>query len=151
MSDPMSDQTSQDLTEASHLTAQDALCALMIAVSASDENVRTSELVKITNIINNLPVFAEFDADRVPQLTRTVFDLFDQEDGLDALLGMVKEPLPARLAETAYALACDVAAADGDIAQPELRLLEEIRHELEIDRLHAAAIERGARARHMTL
>jgi hypothetical protein len=30
-------------------------------------------------------------------------------------------------------------------------MLEEIRDELELDRLHAAAIERGARARHMTL
>ena len=29
------------------------------------------------------------------------------------------------------------------------RMLEEIRYELNIDRLHAAAIERGARARHM--
>jgi len=29
--------------------------------------------------------------------------------------------------------------------------LEEIRDELLIDRLHAAAIERGSRARHMTL
>jgi len=28
--------------------------------------------------------------------------------------------------------------------------LEEIRYELEIDRLHAAAIERGARARHLS-
>ncbi|HHC28973.1 MAG TPA: 2-dehydro-3-deoxyphosphooctonate aldolase, partial [Rhodobacterales bacterium] len=53
--------------------------------------------------------------------------------------------------ETAYALACDVAAADGTLHTPELRLLEEIRYELDIDRLHAAAIERGARARHMTL
>ena len=35
---------------------------------------------------------------------------------------------------------------------PELtdRLLEEIRYELNVDRLHAAAIERGARARHVT-
>jgi hypothetical protein len=31
----------------------------------------------------------------------------------------------------------------------ELRLLEEIRHELKVERLHAAAIERGARARHL--
>jgi hypothetical protein len=44
-----------------------------------------------------------------------------------------------------------VAAADGEIAQSELRMLEEMRYELNIDRLHAAAIERGARARHMTL
>ena len=41
--------------------------------------------------------------------------------------------------------------ADGKLGEAELRLLEEIRYELEIDRLHAAAIERGARARHMTL
>ena len=139
------------MSDPASMTAQDALCAIMIAVSASDENVRTSELVKITNIINNLPVFADFDADRVPTLTQTVFDLFDQDDGVDALLGMVLEALPERLHETAYALACDVAAADGDIGQAELRMLEEIRDELVIDQLHAAAIERGARARHMTL
>jgi tellurite resistance protein len=48
-------------------------------------------------------------------------------------------------------LACDVAAADGQITAPEARMLEEVREELQVDRLHAAAIERGARARHMTL
>ena len=32
-----------------------------------------------------------------------------------------------------------------------LRLLEEIRYELNLDRLSAAAIERGARARHVGL
>jgi hypothetical protein len=44
-----------------------------------------------------------------------------------------------------------VGAADGTIRGGELRLLEEIRDELDIDRLHAGAIERGARARHMTI
>ena len=44
---------------------------------------------------------------------------------------------------------CDVAAADGTLDEAELRLLEEIRYELDLDRLHAAAIERGARARHV--
>ncbi|HHX91319.1 MAG TPA: 2-dehydro-3-deoxyphosphooctonate aldolase, partial [Paracoccus sp.] len=39
--------------------------------------------------------------------------------------------------------------ADGKLLQTELRYLEELRFELNIDRLHAAAIERGARARHM--
>ena len=37
---------------------------------------------------------------------------------------------PERLWETAYALACDVAAADGRITEPEGRMLEEIREEL---------------------
>jgi tellurite resistance protein len=59
--------------------------------------------------------------------------------------------LPAKLVETAYALACDIAAADGFASQEELRLLEMLRHELAVGRLEAAAIERGTRARQMTL
>lgn len=122
----------------------------MIAVSASDENLRTAELVKIQSAVNNLPVFASYDIDRMNVTAQTVFDLFEQEDGLDALFGLIRDNLPERLFETAYALSCDVAAADGTLREAELRILEEIRYELEIDRLHAAAIERGARARHMT-
>ncbi|HKL69177.1 tellurite resistance TerB family protein [Salibaculum sp.] len=133
------------------LTAQDALVAIMVAVSASDEDIRTAELVKITSTVNHLPVFGNYDADKISKVSAVVFDLFSQEDGLDALFGLVRDALPEHLFETAYALACDVAAADGDIPQAELRLLEEIRYELHIDRLHAAAIERGARARHLVL
>jgi tellurite resistance protein len=133
------------------LTPEDCLIALMMAVSASDENIRTSELVTIDAIVNHLPVFANYDADRIKQVSQTVFDLFAVEDGLDALFGLIRENLPDKLYETAYALACDVAVADGRLREQELRLLEEIRYELSIDRLHAAAIERGARARHMVL
>ena len=131
--------------------AQDCLVALMVAVSASDEDLRTAELVKINSAVNNLPVFAGYDVDRMQITAQIVFDLFEQEEGLDALFGLIRESLPEHLNETAYALACDVAAADGHLQETELRLLEEIRYELEIDRLHAAGIERGARARHMTL
>jgi len=132
------------------LSAQDCLVAVMVAVSASDGDIGTTELIKIQASVNLLPVFADFDNDRIKTVSRMVFDLFELEDGLDALFGLVKEALPDRLNETAYALACDVAAADGMLEETELRLLEEIRYELNIDRLHAAAIERGARARHLT-
>ncbi len=139
------------MNEVTHsLTAQDALVAVMIAVSASDADIGTAELVKIQSAINMLPVFAEYDLDRLTTISQTVFDLFEQEDGLDALFGLVRDSLPERLNETAYALACDVAAADGSLEESELRLLEEMRYELNIDRLHAAGIERGARARHLT-
>ena len=138
-------------TEQLSLTPQDALVAVMIAISASDEDIRTAELVKINAAVNHLPIFASYDLDRMNGVAQTVFDLFEQEDGLDALFGLVREALPERLYETAYALACDVAAADGTLDEAELRLLEEMRYELEIDRLHAAAIERGARARQLTV
>ena len=133
------------------LSAQDALAVLMITVSASDEEIRTAELVKMSNQINNLPVFAGYDAERLPRMSQMVFDLLEQEDGLETLFGLIRDALPPRLYETAYALSCDVAAADGLVLGPEARMLQEIRDELNIDRLAAAAIERGSRARHMTL
>ena len=133
------------------LSAQDALVAVMIAISASDENIRTSELVTIESLVDHLPVFADYDKDRLKRVSETVFDLFGEEDGLDALFGLIRQNLPEKLYETAYALACDVAAADGLLGEQELNLLAEIRYELSIDRLHAAAIERGARARHQQL
>lgn len=139
------------MLEDAPMTAQDALAALMIATSASDENIRTAELVKMSNAINNLPIFAGYDPERLPRMSKMVFDLLEQVDGLEALFGLIRDALPEQLYETAYALSCDVAAADGQIAGQEARMLEEIRDELELDRLHAAAIERGARARHMTL
>ncbi|WIV51341.1 tellurite resistance TerB family protein [Marivivens sp. LCG002] len=139
------------MIEDAPMTAQDALVALMIAVSVSDQDIRTSELIKINNAVNHLPIFAEYDEERLPRMSELIFDLLEQEDGLDALFGLIRDALPEKLFETAYALSCDVAAADGRIEGPEARMLEEIRLELDIDRLHAAAIERGARARHMTL
>jgi len=123
----------------------------MIAVSISDENIRTSELVTIERIVNHLPVFADYDADRLSVVSQIVFDLFEEEDGLDALFGLITDALPDQLYETGYALACDVAAADGLLQQTELQMLMEVRYQFDIDRLHAAAIERGARARHMVV
>lgn len=132
-------------------TPADTLVAIMIAISASDETIRTSELVTIERIVNHLPAFADFEIARLKDISNGVLDLFADEDGLDILWDVVRTTLPERLFETAYAMACDVAVADGKVLESELQLLEEMRHELNIDRLNAAAIERGARARHMTV
>jgi tellurite resistance protein len=139
------------VSEQPSISPQDALVALMIAVSVSDENIRTSELVTIERIVNHLPVFAGYDSDRLSIVSQIVFDLFEEEDGLDALFGLIIDALPEQLFETGYALACDVAAADGLLQQTELQMLLEVRYQFNIDRLHAAAIERGARARHMVV
>jgi tellurite resistance protein len=132
-------------------SSQDALVAVMVGVSASDANPTARELMSIQRMIDTLPVFVGYDRDRLQVVGRTVFDLFTEEDGLDALFGLVRDALPPSLRETAYALACDVAAADGHAFQAELRFLQELRHEMDVDRLHAAAIERGSSARHRRL
>ena len=53
------------------LSPQDALVAVMIAVSASDENMRTSELVAIQQTVNYMPVFGGYDADRIGVVANT--------------------------------------------------------------------------------
>ncbi|WP_295048760.1 tellurite resistance TerB family protein [uncultured Paracoccus sp.] len=129
----------------------DALVAVMVAVLASDQTYRTSELVAIQRNVDHAPVFAEYDTDRIRAISQTVMSLFEDEDGIDALFGLVRDALPEKLYETAYALACDVGAADGRLYEGEVAMLAEIRHQLNIPRLHAAAIELSAQVRHRVL
>ena len=137
--------------KAAPLSSQDCLVAVMIAISASDENIRTAELITIQSIVNHLPIFSDYDVDRIKTVAAMVLDLLSEVDGLDALFGLIRDNLPSNLNETAYVMACDVAAADGKLKQEELRMLQEIRYELNLDSLHGAAIEMAARARFQKL
>jgi tellurite resistance protein len=128
-----------------------ALICTMVIVSAADSNMTDAELATIGKIVEHLPVFRDFDRDNLPSVLESCSQLLSREDGLDEAFAEIKQVLPANLRETAYALACDVAAADGDAVQEELRVLELMRHRLDIDRLIAAGIERGARARFQRL
>jgi len=132
-------------------SAQAALIHTMVLVSASDGNMSDSELAAIGDIVRMLPVFRDFDDEQLSNVARECVATLQNEDGLDLALTNIRDALPDYLRETAYAMACDVVAADGEASQEELRLLEMLRHRIGVDRLTAAAIERGARARHMEL
>ncbi len=127
---------------------QAALIYAMVMASAADSDMTDSELARIGEIVSHLPAFDAFDTGRLPEITNDCAALLADDDGLDKAFEAMRTALPDRLRETAYALACDVAAADGSAAQEELRLLELMRYALDIDRLNAAAIERGAAARY---
>jgi tellurite resistance protein len=110
-----------------------------------------AELAIIGDIVGHLPAFRGFDRELLPDVLEACTRLLNRENGLDEAFAAIKKTLPANLRETAYAIACDVAAADGEASQEELRILEMMRHRLDIDRLIAAGIERGARARFQRL
>lgn len=131
------------------MSPQDALIAVTLVTAIADDRMSEREYREIIAAVNLLPVFRDYDVDRIDGIIDTVQAFLAEEDGLDSLIGLVKSTVPDYLYETAYALACDVAAADGSVKMGEMRLLEELRQGLDIDRLNAAAIERGARARHM--
>ncbi|HTV90308.1 MAG TPA: tellurite resistance TerB family protein [Stellaceae bacterium] len=128
-----------------------ALIFTMVIVSAADADLSDSEMQIIGTIIGHLPAFRGFERERLPRLLNDCAESLAGADGLEETLDAIRAALPANLRETAYAIACDLVAADGEASQEELRVLELIRHRLSIDRLTAAAIERGARARFQQL
>lgn len=128
-----------------------ALIYTMILVSAADREMTDAEMSSIGDIVGHLPIFRDYDRAQIAKTSASCIDILNGKDGLDAVLKKIADTLPEKLRETAYALACDVAAADGKVSQEEARLLDMIRFELKVGKLVAAAIERGARARHMTL
>ena len=128
-----------------------ALIYTMVIVSAADREMSDSELAIIGEIVGHLPAFRGFGRDQLPGVLEACTRLLNRENGLDEAFSAIKKALPGNLRETAYAIACDVAAADGEASQEELRILEMMRHRLDIDRLIAAGIERGARARFQRL
>jgi len=82
--------------------------------------------------------------------SRECMTVLSGETGLDSVLAQVKEALPKKLYETAYALAVEVAAADLSVQQEELRFLQMLRDNFNLDKLAIAAIEHSAKARHQT-
>ena len=128
-----------------------ALIYTMVIVSAADNELPEAELRVIDDIVGDLPVFRDFDRSELPTVLNDCTELIGRENGLEETLTTIKAALPAKLRETAYAIACDLVAADGEASQEELRILELIRHRLNLERLVAAAIERGARARFQML
>ncbi len=128
------------------LTPHSALVYLMVIVAAADSKMTDAEIGAMSHSVADLPVFRDYDRAKLLSAAQACTDILQDGDGLRTVLGLVRGALPASLRDTAYAIACLVAASDGKVGQEELRLLEMIRHELDIDRLTGAAIERGVAA-----
>jgi tellurite resistance protein len=125
-----------------------ALVYVMVVVSASDGNMSESELRTIGDIVRTLPVFRDFDHHRLISASRECAEILQEPDGLEAVLGLIRNALPESLRETAYWLALEVALTDVRVNLEEVRIVELLRRALSIDRLVAAALDRAAEARY---
>ena len=99
-----------------------ALIHTMVLVSAAEGRMSDRELETMGRLVRDLPVFRDFDPERIVEVGNDCAELLTREDGLDVAAAQIHDALPAPLRETAYAL----------------------------DRLTAAAIERGVQARYRT-
>ncbi|PDT86466.1 tellurite resistance TerB family protein [Sinorhizobium sp. BJ1] len=129
------------------LSQHEALVYVMVMMSAVDRSMSDDEFARIGGLVRFLPPFDGFDEDRLIHIGRECAAQLAAPEGLDVTLEMVRESLPQRHYETAYALAVEIAAADQRIRTEEIRLLQLLRDRLSLDKLTCAAIERGALAR----
>jgi tellurite resistance protein len=125
-----------------------ALIYVTVVVSASDGVMSDRELRAIGQMTRTMPIFLDFEEHRLLKIAQECAAILQEPDGLDAVLGLVKEALPDSLRETAYVMALEVALTDARVMLEEIRILEILRRALGLDRLIAAALERAARARY---
>jgi|SRR5579863_8060186 len=128
-----------------------ALIYTMLLVSGAASEIAEAELSVIGDIVRHLPVFHDFERDKLPGLLNDCAELLNRQDGVQETLNAIRTLLPTKLRETAYVIACDLVAADNTTTREELQVLDLLRRRLSIERLTAAAIERGAHARFQTL
>lgn len=130
------------------LDPQEALICTMVLVAAADGAVSDREIGVMAALVQTLPAFHDYSSERLQVAMDAAVDLLEEDDGLNHAGAMIRDALEPRLRETAYALACEVVAADAEAGQAVLRMLEFVQTELHLDPLVLAAIERGTRARY---
>ncbi|MGH6831827.1 MAG: tellurite resistance TerB family protein, partial [Methyloceanibacter sp.] len=116
-----------------------------------DRTMTDAELARIGEIVSHLPIFRDFDHENLVKTAEGCGEILSADGGLDHVLLQIRSNLPAKLRETAYAVALEVAAADLDVKPEETRFLEMLGDSLELDQLTTTSIERGIRARNRVL
>lgn len=133
------------------LNHHEALVYVMVAMAAVDRTMTDAEFTRIGQMVTRLPIFADFDTDKLVETAKKCGEMIAGSSGLDENLSAIGEGIPEKLRATAYALAVEVAAADLEIKPEELRFLALLGEQMKLDKLTMAAIERGAKARHAIL
>ena len=130
------------------VSPEEALVFVMVMASAVDNAMAEKELVRIGQLIDILPVFDNFDKERLIEVSQRCANLLSGPEGLDIALETIRDALPDWLYETAYALAVEIVAVDLTVRAEEVRLLQLLRDRLDLDKLSCAALERSAAARY---
>jgi uncharacterized membrane protein YebE (DUF533 family) len=129
------------------LSPQEALVYTMVVAAESDHEIAEAEIKIIGDLVNHLPIFRGLDRAATTRMATACSKMLGQRGGSDKVFGLIRQALSVPLRDTAYALACDVIAADSRLNRNEMQILEQVRTELEVDPVMARAIEQVAEVR----
>ncbi|MBU2580418.1 MAG: tellurite resistance TerB family protein [Alphaproteobacteria bacterium] len=130
------------------LSPQEALIYAMITTAATDNRMSDAELRRIGTMVKELPAFDGFDETTLVEHAQSCGLLMSGQNGLDNVLDAIADGLPSHMHETAYVLACEVAASDEVVRREERRFLQLLSQRLSLNELTCVALARAASARH---
>jgi hypothetical protein len=127
------------------------LIEAMIGAMFADGNVDKRELEVLHRQLNEHDLFAGLGADAAKTLIELASDAVQFAGSATGRVGAIAKGLPARVHRlTAYAMACEVCAADEDIAPLELQFLEALRIAVRVSPFDGQQVFAAAREKKVT-
>jgi tellurite resistance protein len=121
------------------LNKQEGFAAIMLAVVAADGDISDEESEDFVARLNRMRLFTDGSGDQTRSVIEKVFRI-KSRGGVEALVEKGAPALTPELRETAFAVAVDMAFADGSIEPAEEKMLEKLQAALGIPDDMASAV-----------
>ena len=124
---------------ATPVTVQEAIASLLVAAITIDGEVNADEAVRIGGVLSTSHLLRQAGDGAMGALANRAITLLT-EHGLPAILTGCAKVIPSDLRPTVFALATDLALADGRIGDREKAFIDELQAVLRIDEATAVKI-----------
>ncbi len=111
------------------LSKEEAFAAVSLVAIAASCVITEEEARGMFVQFYRMRTFAGYNDNQMSSMLNKLINIIKKQ-GLDALVGLAKESLPENMRATAFAVATDLALADGEIAEEEKRLLTKVQQSL---------------------
>lgn len=131
--------SSPSTTSTIELTPPEAFAAIALTAVAADGVIQAEEAQIIQTTLARMELFKPYSEDAKREMLDRLLGYINQQ-GYDTLLKAAIVKLPSELRETAFAVATDITLSDGDLAEEEENLLNDLYNSLKISEETATKI-----------
>ncbi|NEP43832.1 MAG: tellurite resistance TerB family protein [Okeania sp. SIO2H7] len=113
------------------LEPAEGFAAIALIAVAADDIITTSESRAITTLFSRMELFSKYSEDDLREMTDKLLGIIKNKD-IKPLFDAAVAVVPQELKETLFAVTTDLVLADGDLAEEEEQLLNELYGALKI-------------------
>ncbi|MEL7036246.1 MAG: tellurite resistance TerB family protein [Cyanobacteria bacterium J06592_8] len=112
----------QDIDRRTSLSVTEAFAAIAVAAVSADGYLTNEERHRIVEVLFQVDLFQGYSEHRLTELLEKLFNLLSVR-GLDPLVAIARESLPAEYQEMAFTVAIDLVLVDGELTPKEKSFL----------------------------